>query len=207
MNEPSPTLVTSSIVEGIKNAQNEISTASKGLLCWAPEYLMTVNIFQSLSRIKALQNNLVLETGLNDGGVKSPGRKLKNSRTGQLCRCDMVVWSDDRRRAVIEVKRHAWKCQQDVARILQLFKEFPDINYGVLAACVHKELKNTDELMLRNKIVNDLEIISQNIRQKVKNVEIFPRNVKKQIYPVYAEDGNGEGRTYLWRPVCFVIKR
>lgn len=210
MLEPWRKQVPHAVVKGIKNAQSDIERACKGLLYWGPEYLMTVNIFKSLLRIEALENSMVLEMKASEvSEVKTRGPKLQNSRIGRHCRCDMVLWSGlNSRRAVIEVKRYAQDCLKDVPRVLQLLRETPSMYYGVLAASMQKEVKNGDVLEAKSEIVNDLEALSKNIRtQTAKSVKLFPDNVPREIHPLYAEDGNGEGKDLVWRPVCFVIYR
>lgn len=204
--------VLESIVKGIERAQKNYKQACETLPCEAPEYLTTVNIFQSLLRIKALENSIVLEMKASEvAESKIRGCKLQNSRVGKLCHCDIVLWSGiDKRRAVIEVKKYAQDCYEDLGRVLQLLRTTPSMYYAVLAGCVQEEIKNDNALETKRGIVKELETLLEDIREQAGNkgysgIELVPENVTMKIKSLETEGDNGEVKYWVWRPVCFVI--
>jgi hypothetical protein len=201
-----------SVVKGIKSAQKDYKRASESLLLWGPEYLITVNIFQSLLKIPALENSIVLEMKPSEvSEVKTRGPKFKNSRVGNRCHCDIVLWSGkDSRRVIIEVKRYAQDCKADIGRVTQLLKEAPSAYYAVLAACVQREVKNGNVTVAKAEITKKLKILSEDIReQAAKNgfskIAFTPENINRSIKCLKTKDDNGEITDWVWRPVCFVI--
>ncbi len=212
MLEPWRKQVLGSVVKGIMSAQEDYKRASDSLLYWGPEYLITVNIFESLLRIKALENSIVLEMKASEvSEVKSRGPKLQNSRVGNRCRCDIVLWSHvNRRRAIIEVKRYAQDCQKDLGRVLELLKKTPSMYYAVLTACVQKEVKNGNALAAKRETVKEIGELLEDIRKQAGKkgffeVKLIPENVTMKINPLNTEGDNREVKDWVWRPVCFVI--
>jgi len=204
--------VLESVVKGIRRAQKDYKKASESLLCGGPEYLITVNIFQSLLRIEALENSIVLEMKASEvSEVKIRGPKLQNSRVGNLCRCDIVLWSGiNKRRAIIEVKRYAQDCLKDLRRVLELLRGTPSMYYAVLTGCVQKEVKNGNVLETKREIVKELGTLLKDIRKRAKHngyleVKLIPENVTMKINRLETEGDNEEIKDWVWRPVCFVI--
>ena len=138
MIKPSPDEVIVSINQGIRNAEKYYKKAS-GIPFWdGPEYLITVCIFQSILRL-AKRDCLTLEIKPTEIENYIPNRKgrpfnkpkSENARTEG--RCDIILWIADNNiaRAIIEVKRYAGQCHEDIDRVIYLIGK--GFEFGALA--------------------------------------------------------------------------
>jgi len=130
-------------------------------------------------------------------------------------RADICLWhiGENRPRAIIEVKRCAedWiKDQRDIDRIAGLLnaKKYRKFEFGILASCIHKVVKNDNGNKLEGrKIQNKLGDILQVIEEKLDNygqlgVKLEQSNIEP--LPLKYEDSE-DSEDWVWRPVIFKI--
>ena len=128
---------------------------------YAPEYLMTVNIFQSILRPKnecgctyglSLEEpicNLVEELGIR-------GRPANYARLDG--NCDLSLKDiEDKPRAVIEVKKNPWDFREDVQRLAYLVKH--GLKFGVFASCWSVEVGNNNHKEVEDKLEEEIQFL------------------------------------------------
>ena len=168
MSEPPWTDINEKIDEGIRKAQDDYKEATWAPLLYCPEYLMTVNIFKSLLELTSLSLEENPEALLKayQQGSHPRGRPKKVPRGNG--RVDICLWCRDvdRPRAIIEVKRCAkdWENQAlDIIRLAKLLLKYRGLKFGVLASCIHMEVKDNNNTTAQNTIKNKLRKIRQSI--------------------------------------------
>ena len=210
MRNPSQQEVLDSIEKGVRKAQTDYKKASESLLCWGPEYLITTNIFQSLLGLPGIDNCLCLEEKAREVEEycrnRRPGRKptVVDGRS----RCDLVLWhvNKDEPRAVIEVKRWAKDCSNDLKRLTRLVGQ--ELEFSVAASCLFGKVQNSEkdaEDKLREDVNNLLRRMEQEIRESDLGVRLAPKlpRINGVRIHVYGETSSEED--WVWCPVCFVI--
>lgn len=130
---------------GVKNAWKEYYKASGGEWLWnAPEYYVTVKVFESLAKLGTLM--VTLEDRVKDiidySNSYYPGRYSKGLRTNG--KSDIIVgWNSGDPRGVIEVKvvrnGDLKPIKQDISRIAELLKlrdksETSTLQFGIILA-------------------------------------------------------------------------
>jgi hypothetical protein len=211
--------IVEAIQKGVITAQGSYNDAASSPLCWAPEYLTDVHIYQSLfditdkdsltlqHNIKDLQDNYSLRT--------ARGRKIKELPDN--ARIDIILWQPNvgKIRAFIEVKRNPDDFKKDIKRICRLLRKNGE--FGVFTSAIHQEYKykpsdfksreNTEKGLL-----DRLQEIKAEIRRLIKtdyksndNVELFDENHK--IRYLSFEQETGDKKNWVWRPACFLIER
>jgi hypothetical protein len=132
-------------VEGVKIAWKEYYEISGGEWLWsAPEYYITVKVFESLSKLKPLM--LTLEDKFGDiieyANAKYPGKYPKEIRFA--CKPDIIIWwANGTPRGIIEVKNvrnnDLNPIRKDISKIIKLLnsvKKVPSstLQFGMILA-------------------------------------------------------------------------
>jgi hypothetical protein len=209
MQSPSQQEVIDSVQQGIRKAQRNYKKASESLLCWGPEYLITTNIFQSLLRLPRMDNCLCLEEQ-----ARELEKYCRNRRSGRKprvvdgrTRCDLVLWhvSKDEPIAVIEVKRWAKDCSNDLKRLVRLVSQ--GLKFAVAASCLFEEVRNISkrdaESKLRELLSNLCRRMGQEISESGVGIRFAPKSPRVNMLSIQDEMGNRQ--KWVWCPVCFVI--
>lgn len=221
MRDPSKQQVLDAIDKGIRKAQKDYKDAAWTALCHGPEYLMTVRIFYSLLGL-AKKDSFTLENRPTDllkwlKEEKSPRVKPRSVPRGSG-RIDICLWhkGKNRPRAIIEVKRRAmdWKKHTrdtDIDRTAELMLNgsVHKFEFGVLASCIHRVLRNNNRNEAERKINDDLQSLEQAIEEKLNSqlgVKLEPSGFK--LLPLKRDYREGEGcDDWIWRPIVFTIYR
>ncbi|MFC2006214.1 hypothetical protein ACFLVG_04600 [Chloroflexota bacterium] len=205
--------VFSSIETGIRTAEKDYKNAAYIPLCFGPEYLISVRIFDSLLSLTT-EDSLTLEMRKEQideycrKKVK-PGRPKTWLEWEPGSRIDICLWhkGSDRPRAIIEVKRNAENWQglnNDIKRIVSVLNTnyHHKLTLGVLATCIFKkseqEVKET-EIKLRERIEN---YIHENDKKNHTTFLIKRSQTCKSDYRY-----GGTGDIYFWKPVVIEIRR
>jgi len=220
MRDPTKQQVFDAIDKGIRKAQKDYKDAAWTALCQGPEYLVTVGIFYSLLDLTE-KDSLTLEnrpTELLKHLKEKPRRGRPRSVPRGSGRVDICLWhkGEDRPRAIIEVKRCAddWKKHTkdtDIDRIAKLLLDNSarKFEFGILASCIHRVVRNNNRNELKWKINDNLESLRQAIEEKLDgqlSVKLDPSGFEplplKDEYPQDEDSDN-----WIWRPVVFRIYR
>lgn len=208
------------IDKGIRKAQADYKDAAWTALCQGPEYLVTVDIFYSLLDLTQ-KDSLTLEnrpTELRKYLKEKPQRGRPRSVPRGRGRVDICLWhkGEDRPRAIIEVKRCAedWRKHTedtDIDRIAKLLLDNSarKFEFGILASCIHRVVRNNNRSELERKTNDNLESLRQAIEEKLDgqlSVKLEPSDF--ELLPLkdeYPEDENSDN--WIWRPVVFRMYR
>jgi len=219
MRDPTRQRVLGSIDEGIRKAQKDYKEAAWTPLCHGPEYLITVSIFYSLLNLTE-KDSLTLEDKPKEllkylkekpqrGRPRSvpPGMRLNG-------RADICLWhiGENRPRAIIEVKRCAedWiNNKKDIDRVAGLLcgKEYRKFEFGILASCIHRVVKNNNGNELERKIHDKLGHVLQVIEEKLDDYgQLGVKLERSSIKPLNLKCENaGDSENWIWQPVVFKI--
>lgn len=209
MHDPTQQEVRASILKGIIKAERDYRKGTTWMLHQAPEYFMTVNIYQSLLKLTKT-SSLTLEDKPKRiiQIIKNrhlPGRKPSNARLGG--RCDLVLFylntDEDKPRALIEVKRNAEDCIEDLNRVARLKSE--GLEFCVLASCLFEEIKNDEAENAKDKLRTRRRDIHQEILEVLAKHNLSLILSRSKIKDVSYEMSEGDVQKWVWSPVCFVI--
>ena len=128
MRDPTPPEVISSILQGIRNAQRDYKKAYESHINseFAPEYLMTVYIFQSILKLKEKRGGCPYGVSLEEPvydlarALGIQGRYSNHGRVYGDCDLSLRACNDDKPLAVIEVKKDPRNYWEDIARLSYL---------------------------------------------------------------------------------------
>ena len=195
------------IQEGAKEAQKNYNDASSSLLFAAPEYFMTVHIFQSIFKV-TLPDSLTLEHGIRDLLKTNPprGRKIKELSGG--AKLDIILWypNTGKVRGFIEVKKHASDCEEDIRRICYMLKN--DGRFGVSISGIYQQYSSTgspNRQDAENTLISKLGQIEINVRHIINNHPGYTLELlHDEIAEIPLEPEND--KSWIWRPVCFVVE-
>jgi len=154
MREPMRQEVLASIIQGIKHAQDDYKKAYMSHIKsnYAPEYLMTVYIFQSILELKdecGCTYGLSVEESVYDlvkelktmRGLETRGRYPESARV--YGKCDLSLRDNDSKpRVAIEVKEDAWDHGEDLKRLSTLVEL--GLEFGVFASYWFEEVKDNN---------------------------------------------------------------
>ena len=218
--DPTQQEVISAIDEGIRRAQADYKDAAWTALCGGPEHLITAGIFYSLLRLTH-KDSLTLEnrpTDLLSHLKRKPRRGRPQSVPRGSGRVDICLWhrGEDRPRAIIEVKRcvEDWRKQTkdtDIDRIakLLLYDSAWKLEFGILASCIHRVVRNNNSKEVERRINDDLESIWQAIEERLDpqlSVKLEPSDSEPlPLKDEYPQDEHSDN--WIWRPVVFKIYR
>ncbi len=220
MHDPTQQQVLDAIDEGIRRTQHDYKNAALTAVCEGPEYLITAGIFYSLLDLTE-RDSLTLENQPIDllqwlKKNPQPGRPRSVPRgTGRV---DICLWhkGENRPRAIIEVKRrveywikHAKDTDVDrIARLL-LHNSVHKFEFGILASCIHRVVRNNDMEKSERKINAKLESLGRVIEEKLDNrlsVRLEPSNFEPLLFKDEYPEGE-DSDNLIWRPVVFRIYR
>lgn len=212
MSDPTWADISKKIDEGILNAQADYKRATWTPLLYGPEYLIIVSIFKSLLELASLSLEENPKALLEMYQEKPPRRGRPRIVPRDNGRVDICLWckEKDRPRAIIEVKRCAedWNNNtSDIIRLAKLLLKYRWLDFGVLASCLHKEIKNDNEIEAKRDIKRALSDLRKTIKANLDGrlsftlvscspLELF---LKKE----YPEDN--EVKDWYWQPVICKI--
>jgi len=200
MSNPMQKEILHAIDQGIRNAQRDYLIAFQSDIAstYAPEYLMTMYIFQSLFDIVG-GYGLGIEVPVHDiegySHIKFQGRKPGAARPDG--KCDLVLFdSADKSRVVIEVKKNPWDYHEDMIRLIALLKL--GIEFAVFASCLFE--KTEEEL------VEEAQCLYDTIKgDYVKSGATLSIRLEPSTRePLYFKD---DAEEWFWQPVILKIYR
>jgi hypothetical protein len=216
----STNIILEAIQDGIIEAQKSYKKAASSPLCWAPKYLINVNVYQSLFKNTG-RDSLTLENdkkSLEKMKAIKPKRKKIINKVIDRCdnpRIDIILWEPDQGTVVafMETKKNARSCMKDVERICSSMEQGG--KFGVLISTIHQQYKpnpniTTGQLKAKRILTKRLELITDDIQQRVKTKTRFEARLFKKKHEIYSVDTNDGDKTswyWVWRPVIFVIER
>jgi hypothetical protein len=215
MGKYSPREATYSIREGMRNAERHYSKASGVPLWEGPEYLINVYIFQSiLRRLKAdcltleLRPTVADEYAQRRARTRAVHRRRPPSSNDERPNghCDAVLWWPNKNvtRAVIEVKKHAKDCENDVGRVIGRLRS--GLQFGVLAAPLYMKFKDHGRASARKQLLQEFDGLAASIKEKTgAKYETEPGRGNIKETNLFDDDDLGHKVRYLWCPVTFLI--
>lgn len=132
-------------------------------------------------------------------------------RSGGHSRCDMVIWhaNKDGPRVIIEVKRQATDCANDIKRLKSLMNGIPLLKFCIIATCLYKRVVRNSNA--EGNLIQDVNTIYKNHSRKFSGNGIGIRKEPHSLHiepitiPIYEKTTREED--WVWCPVCFVIYR
>lgn len=215
MGDPTRSEVINSVSQGIRKAQEDYKEAYMSDICssYAPEYLMTVYIFQSILELKRKCNctyGISLEEPVYEL-AKSLGarpRYPEGARVYGYCDLLLRAINDDKPRAVIEVKKYAWDYWGDLERLAYLVEK--GLEFGVFASCWFEEVKDNNRKEAEDRLKEEIQCIHEHIRNDISKrysrlfIEREPGNIERLVLE---GETLGQKEELMWCPVCFVVYR
>ena len=214
MRQPIREEVIDAIIKGINKSQADYEVAYYSDISspYAPEYLMTVYIFQSILELKVKYDwpyTLSLEEPVRSL-VKSLGAHGRpQNRLRVRGKCDLSLRDDnDRARAVavIEVKKDAWKYEKDLGRITCLVEQ--GLEFGIFASCRFEEVKDGNAKEAKDRLKSEIQCIYEHMQRAIKELgyNLYVERVLGTItdWPSEGKPPDPGGK-WKWCPVCFVI--
>ncbi|MDP2919765.1 MAG: hypothetical protein Q8O43_06085 [Dehalococcoidia bacterium] len=200
MSNPTQQEILHAIDQGIRNAQRDYLKAFQSDIAsrYAPEYLMTMNIFQSLFELVD-GYGLALEVPVYDieGSSYTKFRGRKPGAVRLDGKCDLVLFnSEDKSRVVIEIKKDPWAYHEDMIRLIPLLKL--GIEFSVFASCLFK--KTEGELIEETQCL--LDTIKNNYVKSGVTLSIELEPSARE--PLYFEGDNEE---WVWCPVIIKLQK
>jgi hypothetical protein len=149
MREPTRSEVINAINQGIRKAQEDYKKAYMSHISssYAPEYLVTVHIFQSILELKEKCNctyGLSLEEPVYDIARSLGARPRYPQKARVSGYCDLLLRDiNEKPRAVIEAKKYAWDYWYDLSRLSYLVEK--GLEFGVLASCWFEKIEDNNK--------------------------------------------------------------
>ena len=213
MREPTRSEVINAVNQGIRKAQEDYKKAYMSDISsrYAPEYLVTVYVFQSILELKEQCDctyGLSLEEPVYElaRSLGARPRYLQEARV--YGRCDLLLRNiEEKPRAVIEVKKYAWDYFWDLPRLSYLVKK--GLEFGVFASCWFEEIEDNNQKDAEDRLKEEIQCIYEHIKEDVRRrydrliVERELGNIERLLL---------EGETlsqkeeWMWCPMCFVIR-
>ncbi len=213
MRDPTRQEVLDSIFQGIRKAQEDYKKAFMSHICssYAPEYLMTVNIFQSILRLKdscGYTYGLSLEEPVRNLAEALRGKRVGSPQGARVNgRCDLSLRDvNDKPRAVIEVKKNAWDYWEDLGRLKYLVKQ--GLEFGIFASCWFEQVKDNNFKEAEDKLEEEIQFLHEYILDDVGksggnlSIERVLSTVENLL--LLGETAN-QNTEWKWCPVCFEI--
>ncbi|MBA7666007.1 hypothetical protein ES703_74082 [subsurface metagenome] len=214
MRDPARLEVINSIIQGIRKAQEDYKKAYMSHICssYAPEYLMTVYIFQSILELKEECNctyGLSLEEPVKELATSLGARPRYPKDARVYGYCDLLLRDiNDKPRAAIEVKKYAWDYPEDLGRLAYLVEK--GLEFGVFASCWFEEVKDNNHKEAEDRLKEEIQCIHEHIRKHIRRrynkllIERELGNIERLVLEGETLDQKEESR---WCPVCFVVYR
>lgn len=210
--------IINSILKGIENAQTNCRYASNSLLRQVPEYLTTVNVYQSLFKLikehfKPNERDLLTFEVKASSIQEYLPRSRKHKSFSAMCRCDVALWHDDGEelRAVIEIKKdvkHWQSLSNDIKRLISLGDDGLDL--AISASAIYEKLGKDKKHAISaiNRYLNNKAYEVNNIVSNHSNESLSVESIPGQSRTISLINYHNNTRdTWLWQPVCFKIFR
>ena len=214
MREPTLSEVINAVNQGIRKAQEDYKKGYMSHISssYAPEYLMTVYIFQSILELKEKCNctyGLSLEEPVYEL-ARSLGARPRYSQEARVYgHCDLLLRDiKEKPRAVIEIKKYAWDYPQDLPRLSYLVEK--GLEFGVFASCWSEEIKDSNQKDAENRLKEEIQCIYEHIKQDVRrrcNRLVVERELGDIERLVLEGEKLSQKEEWMWCPVCFVIRQ
>lgn len=215
MREPTRSEVINAVNQGIRKAQEGYKKAYMSHISssYAPEYLMTVYIFQSILELKEKCNctyGLRLEEPVYEL-ARSLGARPRYSQEARVYgHCDLSLRDikdiKEKPRAVIEVKKYAWDYPQDLPRLSYLVEK--GLEFGVFASCWFEKIEDNNQKDAEDRLKEEIQCIHEHIKEYVRR-RYDRLTAERQLGNIERLVLEGETLSqkeeWMWRPVCFVI--
>ena len=213
MREPTQSEVINAVNQGIRKAQEDYKKAYMSHISssYAPEYLMTVYIFQSILKLKRKCNcpyGLSLEEPVFEVaralGVR--GRYPRDARASGYC--DLLLRDiHDKPRVVVEVKKNAWDYGYDLARLAYLVNR--GLEFGVFASCWFEEVKDNNHGEAEDRVKEEIRCIDEHISDDIRRQysRTFIKTKFGDTERLVLEGEVARHEEFVWCPVCFVVCR
>ena len=210
--DPTKSEIVNATNQGIKKAQEDYR---KGYMSdisssYAPEYLMSVYIFQSILELKEKCNwtyGLSLEEPVYRL-VRSLGARPRYPEKVRVYgHCDLSLRDvEDKPRTVIEVKKYAWDYPEDLPRLSYLVEK--GLRFGVFASCCFAEIKEANQREARAELKEEIRCIHEHIKEDVRR-DYKRLSVEKKLGDIeeLVLEGETQKEKMMWCPVCFVVCR
>ena len=214
MRDPKRSEVISAVNEGIRKAQENYTRAYMSHISstYAPEYLMTVYIFQSILELKEKCDctyGLSLEQPVYEV-VRSLGVRGRYAADARVYGdCDLLVKSiEDKPMAVIEVKKYAWDYPQDLPRLSYLVSK--GLEFSIFASSWYEPIKGNDCKDADHRLNEEIQCIYEHIKEDLMrryNGLIVERELSSIGTLVLEGQTSSQKKKWRWCPVCFAIRR
>jgi len=214
MRDPTRSELINAVNEGIRRAQEDYRKAYMSHISssYAPEYLMTVYVFQSILELKEKCDcpyGLSLEQPVYEV-VRALG--VRGRYTGEARvygDCDLLVRNiKDKPMAVIEVKKYARDYYWDLQRLSYLVSK--GLEFGIFASCCYEEIKGNDRKDAEHRLNEEVQCIYEHIKEDVMrryNGLVVERELGPVDTLVLEGETSSQKEEWRWCPVCFVIRR
>jgi len=209
MRDPDLPEVLKAIDMGIRNAQNDYKKSYQSDVCssFAPEYLMTVYIFQSILELKercGCTYGLSLEESVYKMRKTLAINGRPSKQTPPCGKCDLsLIDLTEQPLVVIEVKKNPYDYEKDIKRLSYLVNN--NLKYGVFASLLFEPVNINP-----NELADRLESETENLRKKIENYVRalgYDLNVAKNLGLIEDFKLANDPEEYKWCPVCFVIRK
>ena len=213
MRDPTRQEVISSILQGIGNAQRDYKKAYESHINseFAPEYLMTIYIFQSILELKEERCHCAYGISLEEPvydlarALKVRGRYSNHGRVYGDCDLSLRSINDDKPLAVIEVKKNLRNYWGDIARLSYLVEK--GLEFGIFASYWSEEIKDSFSREVKGRIENRIGSILSSVKKDV--AELGYDHYIDLVGPIktlqFAAEKPGQKEKWKWCPVCFII--
>jgi len=213
MRNPKRSEVISAVNGGIRKAQENYARAYMSHISsfYAPEYLMTVYIFQSILKLReecSCTYGLALEQPVYEvvRSLNVRGRYAEEARV--YGDCDLLVKNtEDEPMAVIEVKKYAWNYPQDLPRLSYLVGK--GLKFGIFASCWYEKVERNDGTDAEHRLHEEVQCIYKHINEYVMwryDGLIVEREPGRVDTLVLEGKTSSQKKEWRWCPVCFVIR-
>lgn len=213
MREPTRSEVINAVNQGIRKAQEDYKKAYMSHISssYAPEYLMTVYIFQSILDLKEKCNytyGLSLEEPVYEL-ARSLGARPRYSQEARVYgHCDLSLRDiKEKPRAVIEVKKYARDYPQDLPRLSYLVEK--GLKFGVFASCWFEKIEDNNQKDAEDRLEEEIQCIHEHIKEDVRrryNRLIVERELGNIGRLALEGETLSQKEEWMWCPVCFVIR-
>lgn len=214
MRDPTRSEVIDSVLRGIRKAQEDYREAYMSDICssYAPEYLMTVYIFQSVLELKRecdCPYGISLEEPVYEV-ARSLGARPRYPIDARIYgHCDLLLRDIyDKARSAIEVKKYAWDYWGDLSRLAYLIEK--GLEFGVFASCWFEEVKDNNRKEAEDRLKEEIQCIREHICNDIRRrysrlfIERKSGNIERLVLEGETSDQKEES---MWCPVCFVVYR
>lgn len=211
MSNPSQQELLEAIDKGIRNAQRDYKKAYESDIGsnYAPEYLITVYIFQSILETVGRYGLSLEEPVLNLACLLRKASTTSHHSCGRYAddlrvygKCDLSLKKkDDKPMTVIEVKQDPWDYYSDIKRLASLVKM--GLPFGIFASCHFVKVidDNSDEADIQ--LEEEAKCILEEIKSDFKRR--YELDITKHLGFKNTLKLDGDSDYSRWCSFCFVI--